>query len=124
MRFKHDENLHPDRAEFLAKRGHDACTVRSQGLKGHPDDEIASVCRTEERVLVTLDLDFADVRRYPPQQSPGLIVLRLHNESRTSVIAILEGLIPLLEKESPAGCLWIVEEHRVRIHGPEPRENL
>lgn len=120
MLFKIDENLHPDVASAFQSRGHDALTVRGQGLRGHTDSEIASVCRGEGRGLVTLDLDFADVRHYPPENYAGLVVLRLRDESRLQVLKVLMGILDLLENESPHGRLWIVEEHRVRIHGQSP----
>lgn len=117
MRFKIDENLHPDVALAIRSRGHDALTVRDQDLRGRPDSEIASVCRAEGRGLVTLDLDFADVRHYPPEDFAGLVVLRLRDESRIHVLKVLTGILDLMEHESPIGKLWIVEAHRVRIHG-------
>jgi predicted nuclease of predicted toxin-antitoxin system len=43
MRFKVDENLHPEVAARLCAEGHDAMTVFEEGLRGHPDDEIAVV---------------------------------------------------------------------------------
>jgi hypothetical protein len=39
----------------------------TKGCVGHSDAEIAQVCQREARVLVTMDLDFADIRAYPPQ---------------------------------------------------------
>jgi predicted nuclease of predicted toxin-antitoxin system len=43
MRFKVDENLHAGVAARLCAEGHDAMTVFEEGLRGHPDDEIAVV---------------------------------------------------------------------------------
>jgi hypothetical protein len=40
-------------------------------LGGSRDPKLASVCQEEERVLVTLDTDFADIQAYPPEQFPG-----------------------------------------------------
>ena len=48
---------------LLRQAGHDAITVFDQDLQGHSDTEIASVCRAEKRVIVTIDLDFSDIRR-------------------------------------------------------------
>jgi predicted nuclease of predicted toxin-antitoxin system len=79
MRFKIDENLHPDVALSLRYKGHDALGVWDQGLKGKRDEDLARVCRLEGRALLTLDVGFADVRTYPPDQYPGLIVLRLRS---------------------------------------------
>jgi predicted nuclease of predicted toxin-antitoxin system len=120
MLFKIDENLHPDAAAAFRSRGHDARTVRDQGMRGCPDSGLASACRAEGRGIVTLDLDFADVRLYPPKDYAGLIVLRLRDESRSHVLDVLGRLLDVLDVESPVGRLWIVEENRVRIHGRPP----
>lgn len=57
MRFKVDENLHPEVADVLRQSGHDALTVYEQGLRGHADGEVAGVCQKEDRAILTLDLD-------------------------------------------------------------------
>ncbi len=115
MRFKVDENLHSDVAEALRSRGHDAVTVRDQQMRGNTDARLSEVCRAEGRAIVSLDLDFANIRDYPPQDYPGLIVLRLADQSRPSVLRTFSSVLDLLDREALAGCLWIVEEHRVRI---------
>ena len=106
MRFKIDENLHPDAASTFRARGHDALTVRDQGMRGFPDSGIASVCRAEGRGIVTLDLDFADPRRYPPEDYAGLIVLRLRDESRAHVLKVLGGLLRHPNEGIADGPTW------------------
>ena len=76
MKFKTDENLPLEVLQVLRQKGHDVLSVADQHLAGHPDSDIASICQVEQRALVTLDLDFADVRAYPPALYYGLIVLR------------------------------------------------
>lgn len=117
MRFKIDENLPPESSTILQNNGHDALTVWDQNLQGRPDAQIASVCLKEQRTFITLDLDFADIRAYPPDQYPGLIVMRLSNQSRAHVLRLLQGLLPILGKERIEGRLWVVDETTVRIHG-------
>ena len=119
MLFKFDENLHPDAAEMFAKAGHDALTVYDQGLRGHGDDDVAEVCRREGRALVTLDLDFANVRTYPPGDYPGIIVLRVVNQSRGAVLRVLGRILPLLASEPVTGRLWIVDDVQVRFRGAD-----
>lgn len=115
MKFKVDENLHADAAELLRQHGHDALTVYDQGMQGDADTEIATVCRAESRVILTLDLDFSDIRNYPPADYHGIIVLRLEDQSRPSVLAVLSRIIPLLDSEPLVGNLWIVQENSLRI---------
>ena len=117
MLFKVDENLHPDVAEELRQHGHDAMTVFEQGLRGHPDEDVAEVCQREARALVTLDLDFADVRDYPPQDYPGIVVFRLTSQNRATMLQFVNRFVPLLATAPLVGHLWIVDDTRVRIRG-------
>ena len=69
-RFKLDENIPRSVEPVLREVGHDAETARSEGLAGAPDPDLLAACSAEDRVLVTLDLDFADIRAYPPGVVP------------------------------------------------------
>jgi predicted nuclease of predicted toxin-antitoxin system len=115
MRLKIDENLHAEVAALFGTAGHDVHTVYDEGLRGSPDNVIAERCRNEDRVLVTLDLDFADIRTYPPANHPGMIALRVGNQSRPHILRVMSPIKTLLDKEPVAGRLWIVSEASVRI---------
>ena len=116
MKFKLDENLSPTLAsEFLAA-GHEAHSVLEQGLGGASDPRVIEVCRLESRALITLDLDFANIQRYPPAHYAGLIVLRLSTQAQEAVAAAVAVAIRLLGREVLSGRLWIVESGRIRIH--------
>ncbi len=115
MKFKIDENLPVEIAALLQEAGYDATTVLDQELGESADPRIASVCRNEDRVLVTLNMDFADIRTYPPNQYPGLIVLRLRRQDKPHVIRTFTGLIPVFSTEPLQHRLWIVEDDKIRI---------
>ena len=117
MRFELDENLPERLAEVLAGRGHDAATARSQGLQGSQDEAIFDVRTREDRVLMTLDLDFADARFYPYWNSPGVIVFRPRIQEFVHLERILRGILKSLDDEQLANRLWIVEDSRIRIRG-------
>ncbi len=117
MRFNIDENLPADFAEVLHSAGHDAATVLGQGLGGKPDSDIASVCQTESRILVTLDKGFADIRAYPPEEFPGLMVLSVNRQDKPYLLDVFFNALQLLDTESIKGRLWIIEPNRVRIRG-------
>lgn len=119
MKFKIDENLPLEVAVLLREAGHDALTAGDEGLSGARDEVLWSHCLAEERSLVTLDLDFADIRLYLPQAKDGLIVFRTAHQSRLRVTALGKQIVPLLETEPLHGRLWIVEEGRVRIRARE-----
>ena len=117
MKFKVDENLPIDVAERMRQVGYDTATALEQNLSGKSDSEVSSVCQQEGRILVTLDTDFADIRTYPPQESPGFIVLRLQRQDKDHVMAVVDSLLEAFRKETPEHSLWIVEEDRIRIRG-------
>jgi predicted nuclease of predicted toxin-antitoxin system len=115
VKFKTDENLPVEVASLLRESGHDALTVIDQQMAGHPDGDLAAVCRAEQRALVTLDLDFADSRAYPPDQYCGLIVLRPRVQTISMLQHLTKQMVQLLDTQPLVGYLWIVEEQRVRI---------
>ncbi len=115
MRFKVDENLPVQCVRQFCEAGYDALSVHDQGLTGATDPRIADVCKDEQRVLVSLDLDFADIRTYPPSESAGIVVFRLKSQDARTLSQIVKRLLVLLREESPVGALWIVEEDKVRI---------
>jgi predicted nuclease of predicted toxin-antitoxin system len=117
LKFKLDENMPSEAAAMLIAAGYDALTVSEQQLGGRPDLDVAAVCRHEDRAIVTLDLDFSDIRAYPPADYSGIIVLRLARLDKRRVLATIQRLLPLFGQESIVGRLWIVEEATVRIRG-------
>ncbi|HPZ06712.1 MAG TPA: DUF5615 family PIN-like protein [Candidatus Eremiobacteraeota bacterium] len=115
MKFKIDENLPVEFADLLREAHYDALTVSEQKLEGQPDDNIAEICAQEGRILISLDLDFTDIRVYPPCKFPGFIVFRVYRQDKYHLLSLLTELIPLLKKEPLNHQLWIVEEDRLRI---------
>ena len=115
MRFKIDENLPVEIADLLIQAGHEADIVLTEGLGGTADPQISLACQREGRVLVTLDLDFADIRFYPPGALPSTVVMRLNSQDKPSLLRVFAQLLPDLYESQLAGNLWIVEEDRVRI---------
>lgn len=117
MKFKFDENLPIECAVIFQEAGFDADTVYEEGLKGKPDDSIFGVCQKEKMVLVTLDLDFSDIRTYPPNSHFGIIILRLISQSKNKILHKIKQIIPIIGVEYLKGCIWIVDEKRIRIRG-------
>jgi predicted nuclease of predicted toxin-antitoxin system len=117
MRFLLDANMPRSATVLFASRGHEAVHVGETDLKDAADQRIAERGHAERRVVVTRDLDFADVRRYPPEESPGYLVLRVPdtwiateiNEllSRFLALSDLVGQIP--------GHLVILDPRRIRF---------
>ena len=80
VKIKLDENITAAAKHLFEAHGHQCHTVPDEGLTGAPDAKLVDVCRSEQRMLVTFDLGFGDVRVYPPSQHSGIVLLRLRDQ--------------------------------------------
>ncbi|MGH7929026.1 MAG: DUF5615 family PIN-like protein [Candidatus Binatia bacterium] len=76
MDCKLDEHLPLEIKDLLAQHQHDAVTISEQSMAGSVDPVVAEICRKEARALLTLDLDFSDIRAYPLEDYYGIVVFR------------------------------------------------
>jgi predicted nuclease of predicted toxin-antitoxin system len=122
MRLKLDENLGALAARALLAAGHDVEDVHGEGLCGRPDTEVLGAAVREDRILVTLDVGFADSLRFRPRDYTGLVVIRIPGRHSASLIgAAVQTLVaalavPYPSRVGPRRYLWIVEVGRVRVH--------
>ena len=119
MRFKIDENLPTESAQLLTDAGHDAKTIHDQQMVGKADEFVATVCQSELRALITLALDFADIRAYPPAEHLGIVVLRPRTQAKPAVLQVNAALMRLLSTEPLEGNLWILQKNGLRIREGE-----
>lgn len=123
MKFKLDENFGTRTQNIFKEAGHEVHTVRQESLQGAPDEQLYAVCRAEERCLVTLDLDFANVIRFPPDQMGGIVVIRIpRNPSLPVLEQLVRQFLQAMDRMSVENKLWIVEMGRVRIHQSDAEE--
>ena len=115
MRVKLDANMPSAMTELLRQAGHDALTVAEEGLGGAADPTILQAATTENRVLVTFDLDFADVRSFPVGSHGGIVVFRLHDQRWAVLQEPVRHLVASGILERIRGGLAIVDEVRIRI---------
>ncbi len=125
MRFFLDANLPRSAVEALQKFGHQVEFARDVGLAAATDEQIAAHALQSKAAILTRDLDFADIRQYPPEQYAGIVVLRLPDSATAAeIVRVLERFV--LEPvflESLIGRLAIVDSERVRFRPPLIRAN-
>jgi predicted nuclease of predicted toxin-antitoxin system len=120
VKLKLDENLGKRGYDLLQSAGHDVMTVQQQNLTSATDVDLIQVCQTEQRCLVTLDLDFSNPLRFNPREYSGIAVLRLPSKpSSQDLEDAVRTLVGGLERESIQGQLWIVQRGQIRIYQRE-----
>ena len=100
---------------FLHKlKGQDFDVIDVRDISKQPlkDDEVFSIACKQERILVTRDLDFSNILRYPPHQSSGIVVLRTHLLSNEEIFRILKEAL----KRELKGTLVIATKNRLRFY--------
>ena len=116
MRLKLDENLPPALAALARSRGHEADTIVEQGLRGVSDEVVFQHCRDDERVLISLDLDFSNPVRFPVKGTLGRIILRPHRTLTATIELHFIVALALLDQGDIREKICVVEPSRVRIH--------
>lgn len=118
MLIKLDENMSVAHAEFLRQMGYDCDRVTDEGLSGADDEIVWQQACAEGRFFITLDLDFSDVRRFPPGTHPGILLLRSRSRSRQYVLDVLSRVVTEQPLETLQGCLVVADEMQTRIRRP------
>jgi predicted nuclease of predicted toxin-antitoxin system len=113
-RFLLDENVEGILLEHLRNRGFDVVSVREAGLRGAPDSRVFSHAQVIDAVIVTADVGFANLLRFPLGGHSGIVVLRLR---RLRLDEIRDRVLDALAREVPdaKGYLAIVNETTTRI---------
>lgn len=118
MKIKVDENLPYSVAELLRDRGFEADTVKEEGLGGTSDPQLLEVTTAEERMILTLDRGFGDIRAYPPGTHAGIVVLRLEDESAPSAAAAVTELIDHHDMRDLQGTITVLHRGTLRVRRP------
>ena len=122
MKFKLDENLGRRGVVLLVNAGHNVHTTVDEGLGGAEDEALFAACQREQRVLITLDHDFGQTLRFPPESAAGIVILELPPRATPNSINLrLAEFLTLLASRPINQELWIVEPGRIRVH---QRDNL
>lgn len=116
MRIKLDENLPARLVTILERHGHDVDTVPAERMSGRPDAEIWQAVCSEDRFLVTQDLDFSDTRRFAPGTHAGLLLVRLREPGAKALAAAIGAVAT--EISTWYGCFVVLTDNKIRVKRP------
>jgi predicted nuclease of predicted toxin-antitoxin system len=85
------------------------------GLAGKADQEILAYARTHERVLLTIDMNFSNIRHYSPESHKGIIVAKIRPRNLDRVHKVLKHLLNNVEPDRLSKSLVIVDQNKYRI---------
>ena len=115
MKFLADMGVAWRIVEWLRSIGHDVKHLREEGLKKLPDKDIFSKADSEQRIILTFDLDFGEIAAFSKTANVCAVIFRLHNTRTPHVIDRLATILSSCTKELKSGAIIIVEESRHRV---------
>lgn len=115
MRFLADMGVDIRVVRWLRQNGHDAKHLRDEGLHRIPNGEIFVKAISENRVIVTFDLDFGEIVALSQGEKASVILLRLHNTRTSHLIKRLATVLADATEALEQGAVVVVEESRHRI---------
>lgn len=115
MKIKVDEDLPRSAKELLRERGYEADDVRDEALGGQGDERVWAAAQAEERLVVTGDKEFADIRLHPPGSHKGVLLLRPDVESRAAFAELLRGVLDATSLEELEGQVAVVTPRGLRV---------
>lgn len=114
MRCLVDANLPTNVTEVLRRCGFDVRDVRA-AAPPLTDQQVYEIARQEQRTLLTRDLDFSNMLRYPARGTAGIVVLRVPGMATAEIAALLENFLRTRTTEDLRDTLLILEPFRVRV---------
>jgi|SRR5882724_3050505 len=118
MKIKLDENLPASLAAILSSLDHDVHTVAEENLSGGSDRDVWEAAQRDERLLITQDLDFSDLRYFVPGTHHGILLVRLRSPDRQSLI---RRVLEIFQHEEVTGwsrCFVVATGHKIRVVRP------
>ncbi len=118
VKLKLDENLSRHLRQALCDLQHDATTAAEEDLLSQPDTAVAATAKDGGRILLTLDIEFGDLRKYPPGTHPGVVLFRPRSFGPATVNRFVEEFVRSTDLRLLIGCVVVVDPTRVRVRWP------
>ena len=115
MKFILDANM-PYSAKKIFARSDWVIHVDDVGLGDASDDEILERANQDGAILVTRDLDFANIILHPINTHVGAVVLRVPSFfTAENINGVLKQFLSIVDTESLSRTLTIVEPGQFRV---------
>lgn len=118
MKLLVDECVLGKTIELLKVAGYSVITLKELGKTSVTNGTIINIAKKQRAVIVTNDLDFANLILYPLGTHPGIIILRPRLDTLQAINDVHKILMRLLKELKPTEIeksLIIVDRNKYRI---------
>lgn len=85
LRFLIDEDVPRSTTRVLRDAGFDVINVHEAGLQGKSDDKVFKYAQSENRLLITCDMGFSNILKFPTSEHQGILVVRVPDSESIDV---------------------------------------
>jgi predicted nuclease of predicted toxin-antitoxin system len=114
MRVFFDECVWQVTRDFVQHLGHDTAAIEERGLAGADDDIVLAQAVSENRALLTRDMDLSNILLYPPANYLGIVVLKITPHNIDAVHRVLASTLAYFTQDSIRQALIIVDQNKFR----------
>jgi predicted nuclease of predicted toxin-antitoxin system len=115
VRFLADMGVSYSVVLHLRNQAHDVVHLRDEGLQRLTDAEILVRAAAEQRIVLTFDLDFAELAFKGRSAFPSIVIYRLTDQRPQHQIERLMAALIVAKQPLESGAIVIVDDTRVRI---------
>ncbi|OGL40224.1 MAG: hypothetical protein A2043_08165 [Candidatus Schekmanbacteria bacterium GWA2_38_9] len=115
MKFLLDENLPTDIKNTLLKFYPDSIDVSSSALVGQDDEKIYYYAIQNNFGIISMDSDFSNILRFPPDLLPGIIFIRPKGMRGKEIYNRVINYLSSIDVSELKGTLVVVSKSSTRI---------
>lgn len=115
MKFLVDMALSPKTAVYLHSIGYDTVHLYPLGKERATDEEIIQFAKEQDRIIISMDLDFGTILSSSKAIIPGVILFRIEYATVEKVNLYLQQVLNVLKPEQITNSLIIVDDVRIRL---------
>ncbi|MBB4060120.1 putative nuclease of putative toxin-antitoxin system [Salinibacter ruber] len=118
MQFFADHCVPRSIGDTLESEGHEVIRLSARLRVDAEDSAVIEESQKIGAILLSLNGDFADLLRYPPEEYGGIVALQVRNRPE-AIPSIMDRLLEYLgqhpDRSHYVGKLLLVEAHRIRV---------
>ncbi|MEO8168110.1 MAG: DUF5615 family PIN-like protein [bacterium] len=110
-----DMPVSPSLVDVLRKFGHDGVHAYHIGHGRTADSDLLELARSEQRVVITADLDFPRILFLTAASGPGVILFRGGSYSDKEMCELLERVLSEVTEDAIRSSVCVVDKRHIRV---------
>lgn len=115
MKFLLDQCVMGKTKMLLKERGFSIITLKELGKSSVSNSEVVHIAKTHKAILLTHDIDFSDIRLYPPETHNGIIILKTSPQTEDKVHSLLLKALEEVKPSVLSQSLIIIDRNKYRL---------